>query len=145
MNSEKLKYAQDLIKTLNRSVSGGFNMFISGHDRPRPNDCYDYSDRVQGFDFAVKMAKEDSIAFTYRFDCSCGGHAFQYGGFFVCNSCGGKGVDKDWWKIKVEKDGNSYCCHGLDLVDIKESDNVAYGDTFEESIKNYGELMSKTK
>ena len=56
---EVLKYAQDLIKTHNGSVAGGFNMFIGGHDRPKPNDCYDYGERMQGFDFAQKMAKED--------------------------------------------------------------------------------------
>ena len=140
---EKLKYAQDLIKTHNGSVAGGFNMFIGGHDRPRPNDCYDYNERTQGFDFAQKMAKENSIAFTHRFKCNCGGHAFQYGGFFVCNSCGGKGVDREWWKIKVEKDGNAYCCHGLDFINLQESDNVAFGDTFDEAIKNYGELFNR--
>jgi len=137
---EKLKYAQDIIKTGSGSVAGGFNMFVGGHDRPRPNDCYDYRERVQGFDFARKMAEENSIAFIHRFDCSCGGTPFQYGGFFVCNSCGGKDVDKKWWSIKVEKDGNAYCCHGLDFINLQESDNVAFGDTFEEAIKAYGAL-----
>jgi hypothetical protein len=138
---EKLKYAQDLIKSKNGSINGGFNMFIYGHERPKPNDYYDYGERIQGFDFAEKMAKENGIAFTHNFGCNCGGHAFQYGGFFVCNSCGGKGVDKDWWKIKVKKDGNAYCCHGLDFVNLQESNNVAFGDIFEDAIENYGKLM----
>jgi len=139
---EKLKYAQDLIKTYNGSVAGGFNMFIGGHKRPRPNDSYDYNQRVQGFDFAEKMAKENGIAFIHSFECGqnkC--YTFQYGGFFVCNSCGGKGVDKDWWTIKVEKDGNAYCCHGLDFINLQESDNVAFGNTFYEAIENYGKVM----
>lgn len=89
------------------------------------------------------MAKEDGIAFTHVFKCksdSC--FPFQYGGFFVCNSCGGKGVDKDWWKIKVEKDGNEFCCHGLDFTNLQESENYAFGDTFKEAIDNYGKLMN---
>ena len=48
----------------------------------------------------------------------------------VCNSCGNKDVDKEWWKIKVEKDGNEYCCHGLDFVNLQESNNYAFGKTF---------------
>ena len=138
---ENLKYAQDLIKTRNSSVMGGFNMFISGHSRPKPNEYFDYYERVQGFDFAEKMAKENSISFTHRFKCNCGGHAFQYGGFFVCNSCGGKGVDKDWWKIKVEKDGDAYCCHGLNFINLQESENYAFGNTFNDAINNYEKLF----
>jgi hypothetical protein len=142
---EDLKYAQDLIKTTNSSVDCGFNMFIMGHDKPKPNDYYDYSARSQGYEYAEQMAKKCEIAFTYKFKCKCGGYPFQYGGFWVCNSCGNKNVDSEWWKIKVEKDGNEFCCHGLDFVNLQESDNYAFGKTFEEAIKNYGELMTIKK
>lgn len=140
---ETLKYAQDLIKTNNRSVAAGFNMFVNGHPPITFADGYsDAYDRMQGYEYAEEMAKENGIAFIKTFKCdkdSC--HPFLYGGFFVCNSCGGKEVDKDWWKIKVEKDGNEYCCHGLDFINLQESNNFAFGKTFEEAIENYGKLI----
>ena len=94
------------------------------------------------YDEIEKMAKENGIAFTKVFKCresNC--HPFQYGGFFVCNDCGNKGVDKEWWKIQVEKDGNEFCCHGLDFVNLQESENYAFGKTFDEAISNYGTAM----
>ena len=144
---EKLKHAQELIKA-NTSVMCGFNTFIDGDNEPKNNEYGDKSEwyaRLQGYKYAEKMAKENGIAFTYRFKCekSSDCYPFKYGGFFVCNSCGNKNVDKDWWKIKVEKDGNEYCCHGLDFINLQESENFAFGKTFEEAINNYGELMSK--
>ena len=140
-----LKYAQDLIKTRNSSVAGGFNSFIMGYDQPKPNDHHDYGERIQGYDYAESMAKDGKIAFTYKFKCECGGYPFQYGGFWVCNSCGGRDVNEDWWIIIVEKDGNEYCCHGLDFTDLQESNNYAFGKTFKEAIKNYGNLMTQLK
>ena len=141
---EKLKYAQDLIKTNNTHVGCGFNQFINGNKEPRRSD-YGSSEQwyseLQGYDFAKKMAKEDGIAFTHGFKCECGGYTFVFGGFWVCNSCGNKDVNKDWWNIKVEKDGNAYCCHGLDFINLQESDNYAFGGTYEESIINYENTM----
>ena len=139
----ELKTAQDLIKTNNGSVMAGFNMFIHGHPRITFGDGYsDAYDIMQGYEYAEKMAKENGIAFTKVFKCREGNcHPFQYGGFFVCNYCGNKGVDKDWWKIKVEKDGNEFCCHGLDFVNLQESENYAFGKTFDEAISNYGTAM----
>lgn len=141
-----LKYARDLIKSRNSSITAGFNMFINGHPRITYGDGYsDAYDRIQGYEYAEKMAKENGIAFIRPFECkgrtNCS--PFQYGGFFVCNSCGMKGVDKDWWKVYVEKDGNEYCCKGLDFKNIQESDNYAFGKSFEEAIQNYGSLMIK--
>ena len=86
----KLKTAQELIKTNNSSVMAGFNMFIHGHPPITFADGYhDTYDRMQGYEYAQKMAKEDGIAFTKVFKCKQGDcHPFQYGGFFVCNNCG---------------------------------------------------------
>jgi len=139
---EKLKFAQELIKA-SPSVMAGFNMFIYGHPPITFSDGFhDAGERIQGYEFAQKMAKEDGIAFTHVFKCeSYNCYPFQYGGFFVCNSCGGKGVDKEWWKIKVEKDGNAFCCHALDFVNLQESNKYAFGNTFEEAIKNYGSIV----
>jgi hypothetical protein len=140
---EKLKYAQDLIKC-STSVGCGFNMFINGNDCPTFADYGDKSEayaRMQGYDFAKKMAQNGEIAFTHKFKCGCGGYAFQYGGFWVCNKCGNKDVDKDWWKIRVVKDGNQFCCHGLDFEDLQSSDNYSFGETFEKAIANYEQQM----
>jgi hypothetical protein len=142
----KLKYAQDLIKA-DTGIMVGFNIFVSGGGEPKRSDYGDKTQwykELQGYEYAQKMAKENSLAFTHRFKCgknnSC--YPFEYGGFFVCNSCGEKSVDKEWWKIQVEKDGNTYCCHGLDFINLQESDNYAFGDTYEESITNYAKLFT---
>lgn len=143
---DKLKYAQDLIKTSNVYVANGFNQFVMGHERPNFGDGYSPQEanaRIQGYEYAEKMAKNGEIVFTHSFKCGkysdC--HPFQYGGFFVCNSCRRKSVDKYWWIIKVEKDGNAYCCHGIDFINLQESENYAFGNTFQEAIENYGFLM----
>jgi len=144
---EKLKTAQELIKTRNSNIMGGFNQFIYGMGQPNRSDYGDKSqwyEEQQGYDFAKKMAKEDAISFTHIFKCgskknNC--HPFTYGGSIVCNSCNRSGVDKEWWKIKVEKDGNSFCCHGLDFQDLNSSNNYAFGDTFEAAISNYETVM----
>jgi hypothetical protein len=144
-SSNGLKTAQELIKA-NPNVMSGFNQFIHGSGEPKRGDYVDKSQwyaEQQGYHYAKKMAKEDGIAFTHIFKCgkseSC--FPFMYGGFMVCNACGNKSVDKDWWKIKVEKDGNAFCCHGLDFKDLQSSNNYAFGDTFEEAISNYESVM----
>lgn len=143
---EKLKYAQDLIKTNSPYVSMGFNQFIMGHETPNFNQGYSPEEaggRIRGYEYAKEMAENGEIYFTHPFKCgdseSC--HPFQYGGFFVCNACGNKNVDRDWWKVKVEKDGNSYCCHGIDFKNIQESKNYAFGDSFKEALNNYRKIM----
>ena len=147
---EKLKYAQDLIKTSSVYVACGFNQYIMGHKKPDFGDGYsphEASARIQGYEYAEEMAQEGEIAFTHPFKCGkysdC--HPVQYGGFFGCNSCGTKYAEKEWWKIKVEKDGNQYCCHGLDFINLQESENYAFGLSFKEAIDNYGKLMLKAE
>ncbi len=144
---ENLKYAQDLIKSTAYTYAG-FNQFINGEKEPKRPDYGSFEQwysETNGYNYAKNMAKDEGIAFIHPFKCGenkdC--FPFMYGGFFVCNSCGGKSVDKDWWKIKVEKDGTEFCCHGLDFINLQESENYAFGKTFEEAISNYGELMLK--
>ncbi|ATN94986.1 hypothetical protein [Leptospira phage LE3] len=144
---KELKTAQELIKTTNSHVSAGFNQFIHGGPPPVMSEYGDKSQwfaEQQGYEYAKDMAMNHGVAFTHVFKCNQDGCLpFLYGGFFVCNSCGKKSVDKDWWKIQVEKDGNAYCCHGLDFINLQESSNYAFGDTFEEAIENYGLVMLK--
>ena len=138
---EKLKCAQDLIKTSNSSVSAGFNMFVQGYPRPLHNEYHDHVARSQGYEYAENMAKKGELAFMNIFRCKCEGYPFYYGGFVVCNDCGGKNVNEKWWENKVEKDANEFCCHGLDFINLQESDNYAFGKTFNEAIVDYGKLM----
>jgi len=140
----ELKSAQELIKA-SPDVMCGFNQFIFGSGEPKRSNYGDKSQwytELQGYNYAKKMAEEDGIAFTNVFKCKkedC--YPFSFGGFFVCNNCGGKGVDKEWWKIQVKKDGDCFCCHGLDFQDLQSSNNYAFGSTFEESISNYESVM----
>lgn len=142
---ENLRYAQDLIKA-NGNVSAGFNQFINGDSSPKRSDhgsSEQWYSQTQGYEYAVQMAKENGIAFTNVFKCNqsrC--FPFSFGGTFVCNTCNKSDVQKEWWKIKVEKDGNEYCCHGLDFINLQESENYAFGKTFEIAVYNYGILMN---
>lgn len=143
---EKLKFAQDLIDSKNVSINSGFNQFIHGNTSPKRSDygsAEQWYQETQGYEFAKKMAKENAIAFVHVFKCGNSEKCFpfNFGGFFVCNNCGRKEVDKDWWIIKVEKDGNEFCCHGLDFVNLQESENYAFGKTFQEAIVNYEKVM----
>ena len=62
---EKLKYAQDLIKTSNSSIACGFNMFINGESEPKCTDGYhDFYARSEGWLYAKELAKEGKINLT---------------------------------------------------------------------------------
>ena len=81
---EKLKYAQDLIKSSNRNVLGGFNSFISGRTEPKAHEYGDKTEwyaRLQGYQYAEKTAKEDGIGlpkpFKYSYSSNC--YLYEYG------------------------------------------------------------------
>ena len=138
----ELLYAQDVFKRYDTSFGCGFNMKVMGDASPNYSDnYYDLGPRNEGYSYATKMAKEGKIYYKHVFNCNCGARPFKYGGFFVCNSCGGKGVDHPWWPIRVQKDGNQFCCHGLGFEDLQSSENYAFGDTFQEAIDNYEKLF----
>lgn len=93
-----------------------------------------------GYRLADKLIDQGKIYYVHNFhhlDCRRGGYAFQYGGFWVCNDCGGSNLENEKWKIKVFKDGNNYCCVGLGFENLQESSNYGFGDTKEDAIKDY--------
>jgi hypothetical protein len=143
---DKFAYAQDILKNSAGSIGAGFNRRIGGQSYA---DAFQYpherTDRemVAGFNKAEEMIQSGEIFYVHNFhklECPRG-YAFQYGGGYVCNTCNRNDLDKEWWKIKVMKDGNAWCCVGNGFVDLQESDNYAFGDTREQAIQAYGELM----
>lgn len=145
MKENKFLYAQDIIKTNSSSVRAGFDMFLTGDEDPVCGNYFDKSERSQGYRKAKEMAEDGKVFFIHRFRCKCGGYPFMYGGFRVCNDCGVKNTEEDWHTIKVEKDGDKYCCHGLGFEDLQKSDKYAFGNTHHEAIVNYEKLLRKSK
>ena len=141
--SGKLLMAQDLIETPSGHVRGGFNMRIQGHSVSDINQCNPRGPYSQGYFCADDMIRGGKIFYTQRFKCECGDYPFPYGGSWVCNRCGLGNCKKDWWVIKVFKDGDAWCCIGLDFEDLQSSDNYAFGDTRQEAIDEYEKLMRK--
>ena len=139
------------MKTAQDYMSGGGEAF-AGFNRKIFGETYadafqhargeQYRHLYFGWTLADDMIHAGKIYSVHNFHNShsnCHGQAFLYGGFWVCNSCGGKGVDKPWWVIKVMKDGDQWCCVGEDFENLQESGNYAFGSTFDEAIKNYGD------
>ena len=145
-----MKTGQDYIKNPCGSSISGFNLRIYGHSY---NDAFRHQpersdrDRCGGWDLACRLIDEGKIFYRHNFHKSHGGcengFAFPYGGTWVCNTCDNAHLDKPWWIIKVMKDGNAYCCVGEAFVNLQESECYAFGDTKEEAIKIYGDLMVK--
>lgn len=142
------KTAQDVLpEHLAGSTFAGFNRRVYGAGYAEafkyPVERQD-RDMYAGWSLADKMIEEGKLYYVHNFHhMEKAGHcfAFEYGGFWVCNGCGGKGVDKPWWTIKVMADGNAWCCLGTGFVNLQESDNYAFGDTKQEAIENYCKAM----
>lgn len=144
--TDKLPNAQDF--GLNGGMANaGFNRRVGGASW---NECFTYQherenrDLHYGFDLADKWINEGKIFYLHNFHhthSKCTGHAFRYGGFWVCNTCCNQGVDRPWWSIKVFKDGNAWCCVGLGFENLQASENYAFGDTRDGAIDAYGTLM----
>lgn len=147
--SEKFKYAQDVLRdTSSGSANAGFNRRVGGDSYA---EAFQYEherhdrEMYAGWNLADKMINEGKLFYVHNFHHShegCDGHAFRYGGSMVCNTCGKSALEKEWWKIKVYKDGNAWCCIGTGFENLQESDNVAFGDTRNEAIDNYGKVMA---
>lgn len=140
-----LKYAQDVMKGANGSAYGGFNSRIMGHDYGQTmcDLTWGIAETAAGWNLADRMVRAGKLYAVHNFHHSheCRGHAFPYGGTFVCNDCGRSRLEKDWWTIKCYPDGNAWCCVGPDFENLQESDCVAFGDTYDAAIAAYGDLM----
>ena len=142
-----MKTAQDYFDTGLGTFNAGFNRKIQGFTY---NEAFQYPHEKQdralnsGWITAEKMIEEGKLFYVHNFHSThsdCKVNAFQYGGFWVCNKCGQKDVDKPWWIIKVIQDGDAWCCVGESFINLQESDNFAFGKTREEAIQKYGDLF----
>lgn len=140
--------AQDVLKGYGGSEFAGFNRRVFGQSYA---DAFQYPherqdrDLVGGWLCADRMIERGMLYCRHNFHHSheCSGYAFEYGGSMVCNTCGANHLEKPWWNIKVFQDGNAWCCIGEGFTNLQESENYAFGDTRDEAIKNYGDLMVK--
>ena len=144
-----MKTAQDY---MNANASGeamsGFNRRIYGEsyaDTFRHAQFCDFRDLYSGWVLADNMVRDGKIYSVHNFHNShgeCSGHAFIYGGEWVCNTCGHSNLRRPWWIIKVYRDGDLWCCVGEGFENLQESSNYAFGATREEAIKNYGDVIA---
>lgn len=145
MQGEKLKYSEHFMKHAGGEAGCGFNARIMGHSHQEAMSqiVHGYVERAYGWHLADNMASAGKLYAVHNFHNSheCSGHAFPYGGTFVCNTCDRSNLAKDWWGIKCFPDGDAWCCVGLEFEDLQTSDCYAFGSTYDEAIKNYGDLM----
>jgi hypothetical protein len=146
METNRLLTGQHFYNNASGRFLSGFNRKIYGETYQEAfSTQYERTDidMVSGWNAAEKLIDKGDIYYVHDFhNLECDkGYAFQYGGFWVCNSCGGKGVDRNWWTIKVYKDGDEWCCVGEDFDNLQCSDNYAFGKTRDEAISNYGNIF----
>ncbi len=143
-NFTKFESAQTICEQLyewcTSQFRAGFSIRINGGTWLEMCEHSDWREgKSAGWDAADKLIKEGIIFFVYPFECEREGcpTRFQYGGFWACNSCNTHISTPDWWKIKVVKDGDKYCCIGNGFVNLQESDNYSFGDSFQDAINQY--------
>lgn len=143
----KLLFSESVMTNPGGDAGGGFNSRILGHDyrETMANFNHGYGARSSGWYLADEMVRAGKLYAVHNFHHSheCNGHAFPYGGTFVCNECGRSRLDKPWWSIKCYPDGNAWCCVGLDFEDLQSSDCYAFGESYESAIAAYGDLMAR--
>ena len=135
----KLLTAQDIFKNVSGTFANGFNSAVYGEQIGCTASAA--IEFFQGWSKAMDMISDGEIYYTHNFhkkECERNGNAFLYGGFWVCNECGKRDIDKPYWTIKVFKDGNEFCCVGENFINLQESNNYAFGKTKQEAINNYG-------
>lgn len=131
--------------SMNGDFMGGFNSRLYGDSYSDacgyPFPPHTIVNRSSGWNKADDTIRDGKIYYRHIFPHDCDGVSFNYGGNHVCNTCGRKNLAKDWWNIKITKDGNAWMVAGENFVNLQESDNYAFGNTKEEALKNYQELM----
>jgi hypothetical protein len=136
----KLLTAQHIFSNADGQFSSGFNCGVYGETI----SCTQGAgiDFFRGWSKAQDMILDGKIFYIHNFhtkECDRN-DSFIYGGFWVCNGCGKKKIDKSWWTIKVVRDGSEFCCIGENFTNIQESDNFAFGKTKKEAIDNYSDM-----
>ena len=139
----KIQNACDLLPNVrDASFLGGFNQRVLGDPFNQTLDAWDKAVRGMGWHKANEMIMNGLIYSVHAFPHSdCPANPFPYGGTWVCNYCNRNNLDKPWWRIKVYKDGDAWCCVGENFEDLQASDNYSFGDSREAAIANYGRLM----
>jgi hypothetical protein len=131
---------EKLYKWVTPQFRAGLSIRINGGTY---SDLIDHSDwregKHAGFAEGERLIKEGKIFFVYPFECEREGcpTRFQYGGYWACNNCNTHINTPDWWKIKVMKDGDQFCCIGIGFINLQESQNYAFGKSFQDAINNY--------
>lgn len=145
MAENRIKFAQDIMNENSPGgAMGGFNTRILGETNIKDYYRYKDVDGAAGFRLANEMIEEGKLFYVHNFHTDADCYAFPYGGTWACNGCNRDHLDKPWWKIKVFKDGNAWCCIGENFEDLQQSSNYAFGDTREEAITSYGVLMQSS-
>jgi hypothetical protein len=91
------------------------------------------------------MISAGKIYFVHPFPHGkCKATGFIYGGTWACNACNSDGFQKPWWNVRVIKDGMAWCVVGEGFEDLQASSNYAFGDTKQQALDAYAELMNAT-
>ncbi|WP_448120516.1 hypothetical protein [Pseudomonas veronii] len=142
----KIQYAYQIFKpsSLDAHFGGGFNSRVQGVEFADAIDGAYKAERMQGWWKADEMIKSGQIYFIHPFPHGqCKQTGFVYGGTWACNTCRTDGFQKPWWAIRVMKDGSAWCVTGEGFEDLQSSANYAFGDTREEALSAYAELMNR--
>lgn len=112
-----MKTAQDYIKNSTGYCMGGFNSRLFGDsftETTRSARGYVFNQLSAGWYLADEMIKKGKIYSRKKI----GGKEFEF---------------------KCFKDGEKYCCVGKGFENLQESDNYAFGDSFDAAILNFYE------
>lgn len=121
--------AQDYLKdTASGQMRGGFNARLQGESFAKALEFvpqgWHWGQRCAGWDAANKMILDGKIYSVHRFE--------------FLPPCT---LWPEWWVVKVYKDGDEWCCVGEGFESLQESDNFAFGDTRDQALENYKQLM----
>lgn len=142
----KILYAQDVFapNSIDGHFAGGFNSRVQGVELSSTAEGPYRFERGQGWWKADEMIRAGRIYFIHPFPHGrCEFTGFVYGGTWACNGCNSDGFQKPWWAVRVMKDGDAWCVFGEGFEDLQASSNYAFGDTREEALKAYAELMNR--